>query len=457
MKPIIKSLVPTNYWFPVLLTEDKFKYGGFLPIKMVNLRSTSPAATGTGYCDASGNSTHPDFLKFLTLSGTSVNPGKSTVNYAFMKNNFAGITASDVFYASAVSATVPAGETRNQILAKNGAAREYRNVSGFNGKSWKLYSDAPTLKYSKTPFEFNYTTGNPDEAFAIEGGESCIRNIRCQIDLILTYDDYVACETGDGERKVSFEIIKNINCLEEFPAECCKTSEDYLDFTDNFQFTGDPEYFTRNQTSGTNSDGSPYVEDTLQQRNTCTDLVAFCKITAKPSKAENHVKQNFRWSKNNRDEFTRLPGESCCAEFIDQSLHYRIDLTQKFSFNDPVGDTSATESLTIDGTTVELGTAAYAAASGFLTSGMKDSRRPIHEINCDPTPVGVERPDVTRTIDNAGSLFKSSDIASFVNAIITNNLGGNAGYCLIPECYDWSGGMRRIRRDSAGPVPPVPF
>lgn len=433
MKPIVKSLVPNNYWFPVLLTEDRNKYGGMLPIKMVSLRSTSPAATGTGYCDASGNSTHPDFLKFLTLSGTSVNPGKSTVNYAFMKNNFAGTTASDVFYASAVSATVPAGAVRNQILAKDGTAKEYRNVSGFNGKSWKLYSDALTLKYSNAPFGFDYTTNNPDEAFAIEGGESCIRNIRCEIHIIPTYDDYVVCQTGEGQKRISLEITKTLKCLENFPLECCKEPLDAFSMDLDMTLASQQALVT-----GTNPDGTTYTLRTLTSEIPCKDIVCMFRddFYGGLRRTTTLVRQDIEWSENNVDEFTRLPGESCCAEFVDQFLYYRMDMVQNYAGNTKVGDTSATETFVVDGSAVEISTSTLANASGSLSSALESNTDAgLMTMNCGPQNENLGTA-LYAYREKAGKSFGNF---VFYNILVTNIInelfgGTNQGYCKISSC-----------------------
>lgn len=343
MKPIIKSLVPTNYWFPVLLTEDKFKYGGMLPIKMVNLRSTSPAATGTGYCDASGNSTHPDFLKFLTLSGTSVNPGKSTVNYAFMKNNFAGTTASDVFYASAVSATVPAGALRNALLAKDGETTEYRNVSSFNGKSWKLRSDAPVLGYEKnavSPKDFEGyknsivsrgVTNNPEEHLGIEGGQTCVANIRCEVTPIISLKDEVVCETGTGQVTLTAELTKNVRCIETYPLECCKD----INSLNIDSLAGLPP----NVATGVDSDGNAFIGETANKINTCDRQSAHHLTVFSPGETSHRLflEKEALWSKNNIVEIDRLPEEPCCAEVTPITIRAKITVYANYENFQQVG------------------------------------------------------------------------------------------------------------------------
>jgi hypothetical protein len=348
MKPIIKSLVPTNYWFPVLLTEDKFKYGGMLPIKMVSLRSTSPAATGTGYCDASGNSTHPDFLKFLTLSGTSVNPGKSTVNYAFMKNNFAGITASDVFYASAVSATVPAGIVRNAVLAKDGETTEYRNVSSFNGKSWKLRSDAPVLGYEKnvvSPENFEGyknsivsrgVTNNPEEHLGIQGGETCLVNIQCKVRPTIMLDDQLICETGYGEASLLVEVSKTLTCMEVFPSECCKDiNQVKIDETAGLPAT---------TTTHVNSDGGLIITQTAIQENRCNTQIATHTLNIAPPEITYHnlrVIKEVNWTKNNAAQMIILPGETCCSEWVNRTYLGRVQINARYNNGQLLGNTSA--------------------------------------------------------------------------------------------------------------------
>lgn len=436
MKPIIKSLVPTNYWFPVLLTEDKFKYGGMLPIKMVSLRSTSPAATGTGYCDASGNSTHPDFLKFLTLSGTSVNPGKSTVNYAFMKNNFAGITASDVFYASAVSATVPAGALRNALLTKDGETTEYRNVSSFNGKSWKLRSDAPVLGYEKNavfPKDFEGyknsivsrgVTNNPEEHLGIEGGENCLVNIRCEVSPAISLKDEIVCETNSGHITLTAELTKTVSCIEIFETECCK---DINTLNIDSQAGIPPNVIT-----AADSDGNLTLAEIAFTRNNCDAQYASHFITFAPGETTHKflLTKEALWSKNNPLTVTVLPEESCCAEFLGLEIRGRIILDGKYENGQAVGPLSASLELYVNGAGGQVGLPE--AANNVIdnvTTVFNNSNFPYNLYCTQQTSLDAIMRARKQTIE------KAKDLINYLDGLFTIDCPPNiSGCCNIPLC-----------------------
>jgi|GEM_PF-4105863 len=84
----VDPLIET-YYYPVISKNSLEKaifYGlsDKIPVTVIGLLSNGPHLSGTNYF-VSGNPVHPDIVKFLSISGTNVNPA-DTFDYTFFQN-----------------------------------------------------------------------------------------------------------------------------------------------------------------------------------------------------------------------------------------------------------------------------------------------------------------------------------------------------------------------------------
>jgi hypothetical protein len=198
--PIILEDQEDIYHYLVVMKEhlnhSYFSSIGEVPVSVIDLRSTSTHASGTGFLGALGNSTHPDIHEFLCASGILTPPG-DTFDFNYL-TNYPGVSSQGTILSTAASSL---GSASSLIFSSNTPTNINFNVMTISGLN------NPKYYFIEVNGGINKFNGNIDSVFDYNYFVSVNSKINQYISYFTIDGNYEITNTSLGKKlNYSFEV-----------------------------------------------------------------------------------------------------------------------------------------------------------------------------------------------------------------------------------------------------------
>lgn len=199
--PIIIIDQTDTYHYLVVMKEhlnySYFSRIGKVPISVIDLRSTSNHASGTGFLDALGNSTHSDIHEFLCASGILISP-RETFDFSYL-TKYPGVSSQGTILATAASSL---GYTSSLIFSSNPPTNVNFNmmkISGLNN---------PNYYFIETRGGTNKSNGNINRVLDYSYFVSVNSKVNQYISYFAINGNYEITDTSLGKKlNYNFEVV----------------------------------------------------------------------------------------------------------------------------------------------------------------------------------------------------------------------------------------------------------